>query len=369
MTFVKISTSDLFGVLLILLLLFFPFLTALKPVKFGLLLSACLIIILAIRFLLFKHSIFEVLLYAYVPFVFLICSFYHFPSIITVFDEFIKLSLAMILSFKYADILGGRYTKFTFTCLSIITITINIAFSSVGLLFEDSGGGARRFLGTFGSVNLTSYVLVLMGTYLFLISRFRYSIFAKTAYVVFLCYIQVVTGTKSLFAILPFMVFLLFDINWNLISKKSAIVFLFTLTVLLIFTMSSLDYFFLVESYFSGSSLNTRAQIYEFMFLLIRETYAFIPLGVGYSDSQMMLYFSGYPIHNDFLKYLADYGFFSLFIFYIVFLKDVMLSARIRDLCLLLFVFSASLHNNLFSPYILIPFFMVKITGDKFEKA
>jgi hypothetical protein len=107
-------------------------------------------------------------------------------------------------------------------------------------------------------------------------------------------------------------------------------------------------------------SLLTRIDMYEYIFQGIHKAYYFFQHGFNASiiDIENFIGEEKYPIHNDFLRYLYDWGVIWLIFLYFFFKQIVSLKKlglKFDFYLILLFVFSNLLHNTLFSFYIWIP--------------
>lgn len=109
-------------------------------------------------------------------------------------------------------------------------------------------------------------------------------------------------------------------------------------------------------------SFNTRAAIYIQMIEVLKDSYFVIPHGFNadqiYIDN--FLGTKGFPVHNDFLKYIYNYGFlFVLFLIYIVNSFTPVIRNKNERFLIVLAFSSNALQNALFSIYVLIPFFFI----------
>ena len=70
--------------------------------------------------------------------------------------------------------------------------------------------------------------------------------------------------------------------------------------------------------------------------------------------------FSSYPVHNDFLEYIYNYGFLFYILITWIFWKIISLfKSKVLGLILIVIISSFALHNELFSVYLWIPILMM----------
>lgn len=166
-----------------------------------------------------------------------------------------------------------------------------------------------------------------------------------------------VSGTRSLLFVLPYWGYQLY------ISRKTrTLSILISVIVIIIylpvFSEQISDKLRLEEE----ASFNTRSVLYARLWMGIKENYAIIPHG-SYTATAMIQGYTrdpGFSPHNDFLKFIYEWGaIFYVFCIYLILKIRKYVKLDLEFLLILLALTSCSLHNMLSTVYLWIPFMFI----------
>ena len=166
-----------------------------------------------------------------------------------------------------------------------------------------------------------------------------------------------VSGTRSLLFVLPYWGYQLY------ISRKTRtlsilISVIVTIIYLPVFSEQISDKLRLEEE----ASFNTRSVLYARLWMGIKENYAIIPHG-SYTATAMIQGYTrdpGFSPHNDFLKFIYEWGaIFYVFCIYLILKIRKYVKLDLEFLLILLALTSCSLHNMLSTVYLWIPFMFI----------
>lgn len=303
----------------------------------------------SIAFLLFplKKS-FYILLYISVLFIFIFILTYKASNIYYLITD---LSLTAFIIFiiektKTINVYNLEAVLKFFYYLSIIYITLLLTSLFIPSFIVDD-----RFKGLGFSCNITSSIALSICIYIYIYNRkFSNLIFIIITLILLLLFAK----TRALLFGFPL---ILYYLNKNIGLKKTLFIFIPICTYIIIYLFPTLEKELRLST---DDSFNTRATIYIQMIEVLKNSLFVIPHGFNadqiYIDN--FLGAKGFPVHNDFLKYIYNYGF--LFILFLVYIGKSFINIihNKTELILIIFAFSSNaLQNALFSVYIFVPFF------------
>ncbi|WP_439238471.1 hypothetical protein [Lonepinella sp. BR2919] len=222
--------------------------------------------------------------------------------------------------------------------------------------------GKVRYHGITGSTNVSSTTCVLFLIYIWEYIKVyfhRGKIICFILSFMILMLVTYVSKSRSLLLVLPYFIFQVFLLYTNIISR--IIVSSIILSITIFIFLYNIDLIFDSLRISSDSSFNTREMITVTIIERIKDNYFFLPHGHN-SGVQFLSDFLGeerYPIHNDFLKIIYEWG-ISGIIFLFISIGGLFVNKRnINNIFLLLFCMSSALHNILFLFYIWIPMMFI----------
>lgn len=247
-------------------------------------------------------------------------------------------------------------TSLKFFCIvSFIYILLYLGFSFSSSLYVHENG---RYIGLFGSTNVSSSIILFLVIFLSEYNT-KMKIFNSIFFIslLFLLYIYVfyISKTLSLLFAIPYFIYQ----YYKLLNNKKA--FFFLIILVGIFFIYLLNNNRLSFGYDKKLSYNTRMMIYSMFYEKLVNSYFIIPHGFRSSTDLIQLYTANenYSPHNDFLKYLYDWGIFFIILFIYFIYKIRYLFSSYKGFLIMLIFFSTALHNMLFSVYTLIPFLFI----------
>lgn len=257
----------------------------------------------------------------------------------------------LIISLKVINY--NRFKVYNFLFIAYLTLTFIYSFKISS--YSEEG----RFLGLLDGPNMSSFVVGLMIIYIleFYTSRSKYYIIKVIIASVIIFYFYTKFQTRTFLIIYIYIVSKLLEANK--ISKYFA---LFSLVVTSAFLAKSLAVEMFSRFHFDGSIFTRMKLTMHIVQLSLSDgTYFLIPNGGGATYLKITeLLGHRYPLHNDILMYLYDYGIIFVLIscvFFISIYRGVGMS--LLTLSILLFVFTSNFHNILISVYSVVPMMFI----------
>lgn len=276
-------------------------------------------------------------------------------SLYGIFDFFtISLVLGCLIIFTQKNIAEKDLKKIQ--NIYILFYTINLFLLLVPSYYASL---EHRFQGIFRTVNLSVSVMSLLGIASWELEK-NLNSHTRTKLLIYnfigLGILIFATRTRTLLFLIPY---------WLLQTYKFSDkrIFSFILFIAMLIFGQTIYESISDRMNFSGDkSTATRASIYEVLIKRILKNYVVIPHGSNesYLYIQKFTRNPNYSSHNDFLRYLYDWGiYFIVFIGYLIrlFAKNVRLNLEVY--LLILAYVPIALHNLLFLPITWIPFCLI----------
>lgn len=247
----------------------------------------------------------------------------------------------------------NRLKVYNFFFIAYLVLTFIYSLNSSSYSEEE------RFLGLLDGPNMSSFVVGLMIIYIleFYTSKSKYYIIKVLIASIVIFYFYTKFQTRTFLIIYIYIISKLLGAN-----KISKYFVLFLLLLMSAFLAKSLAVEIFSRFHFDGSIFTRMKLTMHIVQLSLSDgTYFLIPNGGGatYLKTTELLGHK-YPLHNDILMYLYDYGIIFVLIsciFCISVYRGVGMS--LLTLSILLFVFTSNFHNILISVYSIIPMMFI----------
>lgn len=245
-------------------------------------------------------------------------------------------------------------------CLFSLLYIFLYLISAFDISRYDSELGVPRYNGITGSTNISSTTFVLLLVYFWEYLKAN-KLYGKVLFIFFVALYSLVvyiSKSRSLLFLAPY-IFIQIYIIYHRVYQKIIISIFISILVFILYL--NIDIIFENLRISSDSSFNTRGKISEVILDKIKENYFFFPYGHNTGNIFLANYLNEerYPIHNDFLKILYEWG-ISGIIFIIMTLGNLALKLKnINNILILFFAISAALHNVLFFFYIWMPLLLI----------
>ncbi|RJK82504.1 hypothetical protein CHN45_18795 [Vibrio cholerae] len=243
----------------------------------------------------------------------------------------------------------SRFKVYNLGFVAYLILTFSLSFKTSS--YSEEG----RFLGLLNSTNVSSFVVGLMIIYIleFYTLQLKHYLFKVFIASVVVFYFYTVFQTRTFLIIYVY-------IFYKLLGARKISMYLvpFIFSMIFLFLIKPLPVENISRFYIDGS-ISTRISLTTHIVSLSLSdgTYFLIPNGGGatYLKITELLGYK-YPLHNDILMYLYDYGVIFVLIsclFAVSVYKGVGLS--FMTLSIMLFVFTSNFHNILISVYSIVP--------------
>lgn len=315
------------------------------------------------------NGVYSVLLLAYLRnnsgyWIFNILSivfFYIFsnPKLYVVFDGFTSLLVTgLLILFTTYDFTGRDLRKIRLILLFFFILNLLLCISP-SYYFYHKIEGIRRFQGIFRSANLSVSVMTIIGVVVWEIEK-RISTPARKKIlwlnIIALVILMFATRTRTLLFLLPYWAYQ----SYHFLDRR-----LFIFVVILagaIFGQIIYQSLSTRMNLTGDQSTATRASIYEALIRRILKNYVVIPHGSNeaYIYIQKFTKNPEYSSHNDFLRYIYDWGiYFFFFIAYIIRLIKRNVNCNLEFYLIIVAYTPLALHNLLFLPIAWVPFCLI----------
>lgn len=290
-----------------------------------------------------------------------VAFFYIFsnPKVYVVFDAFTTLLVTGLLIL---------FTSYTFTSRDLKKIqNILLAFFIFNLLlclspsyyFYHKIEGIRRFQGIFHSANLSVSVMTIIGVVIWEIEKHLFTPARKKILwlnLIGLVILMFATRTRTLLFLLPYWAYQ----SYRFLDRR---LFIFVVIVAsAVFGQMIYESISKRMNLAGDQSTATRASIYEALIKRILQNYVVIPHGSNeaYLYIQKFTKNPQYSSHNDFLRYIYDWGiYFFVFLAYIVRLIRHNVRCNLELYLVVVAYAPLALHNLLFLPIAWVPFCLI----------
>lgn len=231
----------------------------------------------------------------------------------------------------------------------LFTLIIAFVICSILVSFDNNCYSDNRYNGLLHSTNISSSVFSLFLVLLWEIIRNYDRKQSKSIFpIILICflYMAMISKTRTLFFFLPYWIYCAYKIY----SKRCVnILIMISFLYLSIYSMLILKEFRLQED---GSSV-TRVYLYQNLLTEIINNYIIVPHGSGMANklTTILTDSDNFPTHNDFLKYLYDWG--IIFIILVIYIIRLFKNKSLLNLKVFLVTVcwtTCGLHNFLFMP-------------------
>lgn len=355
----KINKSEFIGSCLIfsyiILLIFTKLLSNISQYNAIVYAVFCMLFFLLIRYNLFLKSFFTIIsliiaIFSYTnnSHILYICIdiaiVYFILSIFPLYDS-IKFSRKHIKLLNYLS-------------LSILLLSLLASFNPSNYT---NLGGDVRFLGFFKYGNLSASIVAILCIVYWESFKILYNRKRKTILVLtlsfFLIYIFL-CKTRSLLFFAPYYIYQFYSV----FGKK--VFYSFSIIIVFIVSFSIYEELKALLRIEEDASFSTREGLYILLIEGIKENYVVFPHGSRSSTDLVESYFNDSSLtpHNDFLRYLYDWGVALIILLYIIINEFKRRHCfNFNNILITLGYSSFALHNMLFLPYVFLPYLFILI--------
>ena len=283
---------------------------------------------------------------------------------------FIIYSLANVKEIELKD--KQKRQVLLFCSVLLLLFLIGMPFESLYSTQEDNNlgneYGQMRYQGLFHAANQSSSVVILLLVLLWELCKDLYRnrktllkiiLFLILVYF-FVYYLQ--SKTRTLLFALPYFGYQIFKLS----NVKYLIGFGIIIGAFLIYRMEDFEFDTSTVRLGEDSSSVTRSYLYLSELEKTMEVNPLLPKGSHTMTDFVVKLMADddYSPHNDFLRYLHDWGFVFILLLIAIFKY---LKHNLETLFIILLFAGSALHNMLFSPFILFPLMLVLIVNYKYE--